>query len=105
MFKNRGDYGVVGQLYAWIAFGVVLYTFRVEASYFRYTSNDEEVAPMPNAKVFTLITAIAFSIVVLLFSDQSFGWLDIEVWTPGEICRRDRRPRCHLRIAFLHGCT
>ncbi|MBK7605957.1 MAG: polysaccharide biosynthesis C-terminal domain-containing protein [Saprospiraceae bacterium] len=78
VFKNRGDYGVVGQLYAWIALGVVLYTFRMEASYFRYTSNDDKSSSYANAKVFTLITAIAFSIVVLLFSDQIAGWLDIE---------------------------
>ncbi|MBK8780135.1 MAG: hypothetical protein IPO25_23035 [Saprospiraceae bacterium] len=41
--QNRGDYGVVGQLYALDpALGVGPVTFRMEASYFRYTSNDDK---------------------------------------------------------------
>ena len=45
-FTNAADYGVVSELYAWVAFLVVLLTFGMETAYFRFrkeNTNEKEV--------------------------------------------------------------
>jgi O-antigen/teichoic acid export membrane protein len=40
-FTNAADYGVVSELYAWVAFLVVLLTFGMETAYFRFRKENE----------------------------------------------------------------
>ncbi len=75
---NRSDYGVVGQLYGWVALLFVLYTFRLEAAYFRYATNDSKSTAYANSKVFTLIFALSLSIVATIWSSTIAGWLQVE---------------------------
>ena len=39
VFKHTSDYGVVSELYAWVAFLVVLLSFGMETAFFRFLQN------------------------------------------------------------------
>lgn len=41
VFKNPADYGVVAELYAWVAFVMVLLTFGMETAYFKFASDKD----------------------------------------------------------------
>lgn len=41
-FAHPSDYGVLSELYAWVAFLVVFLTFGMETTYFRYIQNSED---------------------------------------------------------------
>ena len=42
VFKHPSDYGVVSELYAWVAFLVVLLSFGMETAFFRFLQNKED---------------------------------------------------------------
>jgi O-antigen/teichoic acid export membrane protein len=42
VFKSTSDYGVISQLYAWVAFLVVLLSFGMETAFFRFLQNKED---------------------------------------------------------------
>ena len=77
VFTHRDEYGVIGQVYAWIALGIILYTLRLESAYFRYSSNDPGSTSYANAK--SSVTVIAFFLSFLLFisADLIASWLQI----------------------------
>ncbi|MEO5581768.1 MAG: polysaccharide biosynthesis C-terminal domain-containing protein, partial [Saprospiraceae bacterium] len=77
--------GVIGQVYAWIALGIILYTLRLESAYFRYSSNDSSSTSYANAK--SSVTAIAVFLSLLLFvsADLVAIWLQIPGY--GELVR------------------
>ncbi len=65
-FTNAADYGVVSELYAWVAFLVVLLTFGMETAYFRFrkeNTNEKEVF----ASGFFILTAINLFFVASIF--------------------------------------
>ena len=39
-FTNPADYGVVSELYAWVAFLIVVLSFGMETTYFRFTQKN-----------------------------------------------------------------
>ena len=41
-FTNASDYGVVSELYAWVAFLIVLLTFGMETAFFRFLQNEKD---------------------------------------------------------------
>ena len=68
-----GVYGVVTTVYAYIAFLNVIYTFGLEAAYFKYAStleigNKKENFSTPLISIFC--TSLFFSIILLLFSQD-----------------------------------
>jgi len=77
VFKERGDYGVVGQIYGWIALGVVLYTLRLETAYFRYASQDPRSASYRTIKTSIAGIALMGSSLIFLFSGPIAVFLDI----------------------------
>lgn len=78
VFKERADYGVIGQLFGWIAVGVTLYTMRLESAYFRYASNDDNSRSYANGKIITLLIAVVLSALLLIFADPLAHWLQID---------------------------
>lgn len=78
VFKERGDYGVVGQMYGWIALGVVLYTMRLETAYFRYASQDPQSSSYSTAKSSIVGIALIGSSLIFLFAGPIAGFLEIE---------------------------
>jgi O-antigen/teichoic acid export membrane protein len=65
-FTNAADYGVVSELYAWVAFLVVLLTFGMETAYFRFrkeNTNEKEVF----ASGFFILTVINLFFLTSIF--------------------------------------
>lgn len=65
VFREAADYGVVSQLYAFVAFLMVFLTFGMETSYFRFIQDEED-----KEKVFRN-SFLTVSVLNLLF----FGWV------------------------------
>ena len=68
-FANAADYGVVSELYAWVAFLVVLLTFGMETAYFRFRKEVEDEKEVFKSGFFTLfIVNIAFLLFIFIFN-------------------------------------
>ena len=63
VFVHPADYGVVSELYAWVAFLIVLLTFGMETSFFRFINEKED-----KSEVFknSFLTVIGFNVIFLL---------------------------------------
>lgn len=73
VFINPSDYGVVSELYAWVAFLVVFLTFGMETAFFRFLQDKED-----KEKVFLngFLTVIGVNVVfflTLLFFNQNIA--------------------------------
>src|SRR5690554_7645244 len=49
VFVNTSDYGVVSELYAWIAFLMVLLTFGMETAFFKFLSDEDRKSTRLNS--------------------------------------------------------
>lgn len=68
-FADAADYGVVSELYAWVAFLVVLLTFGMETAYFRFRKETYDEREVFKSGFFTLfIINITFLIFIFLFN-------------------------------------
>lgn len=68
-FADAADYGVVSELYAWVAFLVVLLTFGMETAYFRFRKETYDEKEVFKSGFFTLfIINITFLIFIFLFN-------------------------------------
>lgn len=63
VFQDTADYGVVSELYAWVAFLIVLLTFGMETAFFRFINEADD-----KEKVFrnSFLTVISFNVLFLL---------------------------------------
>ncbi|MEM9982325.1 MAG: oligosaccharide flippase family protein, partial [Bacteroidota bacterium] len=59
------DYGVVRELYAYVALLNILYTFGMETTYFRYASRYEEQRVFNQATSFVTLISLLFSLVTI----------------------------------------
>lgn len=67
-FANAADYGVVSELYAWVAFLVVLLTFGMETAYFRFRKESQDEKEVFKSGFFTLlIVNITFLLFIFIF--------------------------------------
>lgn len=85
VFTHRDEYGVIGQVYAWIALGIILYTLRLESAYFRYSSNDPTSTAYANAKSSVTVIALFLSFILFISADLVASWLQIPGY--GELVR------------------
>lgn len=70
-FTNASDYGVVSELYAWVAFLVVLLTFGMETTYFRFRREEtNESAVFSNAMIVLFGINILFFCSLLIFNQN-----------------------------------
>lgn len=74
---NLGEYGVVTEIYAYMAILLILLTYGMETAYFRFTSrgeqNNDKVYYSSLISLFT--TSLGFIFLVLLFSKNIAGFL------------------------------
>ena len=94
-FTNAADYGVVSELYAWVAFLVVLLTFGMETAYFRFrkeNTNEKEVF----ASGFFILTVInlLFLAAIFLFNQSIISH---------EICSFCFSRNSIIKMNFRHG--
>ena len=64
-----GEYGIVTELYAYVAFLNILYIYGLETAYFRFTSNAGEDS-YNSALTSILLTSFVFSGGLILFSEE-----------------------------------
>ena len=68
LFTNPADYGVVSELYAWIAFLMVFLTFGMETAYFKFLNDREDKQHVFNNSLLSLLILNGgFLLFVLLF--------------------------------------
>lgn len=70
VFVNTSDYGVVSELYAWIAFLMVLLTFGMETAFFKFLSDDPENKEkiFRNSMLSIIVVNIVFLLLILFFN-------------------------------------
>ncbi len=71
VFTDPSDYGVVSELYAWVAFLLVLLTFGMETAYFRFLQESEDKQKtFRNALWSVTIVSTLFALSVFLFFQE-----------------------------------
>jgi O-antigen/teichoic acid export membrane protein len=66
----RGEYGVVSEMYSYIAILSVLFTYRMETAYFRYASDKAQRASVFSTSALTILASTTFLTgLLLLFSE------------------------------------
>ena len=76
VFVNPADYGVVSELYAWVAFLIVILTFGMETAFFKFIQNEKDKARVFSTSFSALLTLNSlFFFLVLIFNDDIAGLL------------------------------
>jgi O-antigen/teichoic acid export membrane protein len=71
VFADPADYGVVSELYAWVAFLIVLLTFGMETTYFRFLQEEQDKQKTFNNGLLTVIGInIIFFLILLYFNND-----------------------------------
>lgn len=71
-----GEYGIVTELYAQIAFLYVLYTYGLETAYFRFAKNAEDERGVFNLSLSSILTtSLLFSAVLISLATNIVAWL------------------------------
>jgi O-antigen/teichoic acid export membrane protein len=71
VFANPSDYGVVSELYAYVAFLIVLLTFGMETSFFRFLQQKEDKDLVFRTSFLTVIGInVAFFLIALFFNQN-----------------------------------
>ncbi|MFN7116832.1 MAG: lipopolysaccharide biosynthesis protein [Saprospiraceae bacterium] len=70
------EYGVVSELYAWIALLLILFTYRMETAFFRFGRKPEELTrTFSTASISLLISTFVFTGILLLLAQPIATWL------------------------------
>ncbi|MGJ8661412.1 MAG: oligosaccharide flippase family protein [Bacteroidota bacterium] len=68
VFVNPAEYGVVSELYAWVAFLIVVLTFGMETAYFHFLQKREDKAEVFRSSFLSVLTVNGlFAIALLVF--------------------------------------
>jgi O-antigen/teichoic acid export membrane protein len=73
VFVNPADYGVVSELYAWVAFLVVFLTFGMETTFFRFIQDAKDKVSVFQNAFLTLLGLNAFFLLLILFFNQDIA--------------------------------
>lgn len=70
VFVNTSDYGVISELYAWIAFLMVLLTFGMETAFFKFLSDNPEKKDtiFRNSMLSIIVINAIFLLLILIFN-------------------------------------
>jgi len=73
------EYGIVANLYSYMAFLLVLLTYGMETGYFRYASRSEDKALVYSSSLISLlVTSLGFLLLVYTFSDNIAHWMEYD---------------------------
>lgn len=71
VFEHTSDYGVISELYAYVAFLIVILTFGMETAFFKFLNErDDKEAVFKNSFVTILSINVIFFLLVLIFSQN-----------------------------------
>ena len=71
VFINPADYGVVSELYAWVAFLIVILTFGMETAFFKFIQNEGDQKNVFSTALSALLSlnSVFFLVVLLFYQD------------------------------------
>ena len=71
VFINPADYGVVSELYAWVAFLIVILTFGMETAFFKFIQNEGDQKNVFSTAFSALLSlnSVFFLIILLFYQD------------------------------------
>lgn len=77
-FFSPAEYGIVTELYAYVAFFIIIYTYGMETAFFRFASNNAEGEKKIFNNAFTLIltTSLVFSSLLAAFATPLVEWME-----------------------------
>jgi O-antigen/teichoic acid export membrane protein len=83
IFTNPGEYGVVTELYAYISFLMIIYTYGMETSFFHFSEKykDKKNSVFSTGMIALLISTIVFSGTIMLMSGKLAGILHYQSHT------------------------
>jgi O-antigen/teichoic acid export membrane protein len=71
VFINPADYGVVSELYAWLAFFIVILTFGMETAFFKFIQNEEDKKNVFSTAFSALLSLnVVFFVLILLLNKE-----------------------------------
>ncbi|MBD3639272.1 MAG: oligosaccharide flippase family protein [Crocinitomicaceae bacterium] len=73
---GEADYGIISEFYAYVAFFIVLLTFGMETTFFRFVNKSVDKEKTFNqAASFVFILSILFFLTILVFSQSIANWM------------------------------
>lgn len=75
VFTNPAEYGVVSELYAWVAFLIVILTFGMETAFFRFFESSEDKKSIFKNTLWTVLIVNALFLVTILLFHENFATL------------------------------
>jgi O-antigen/teichoic acid export membrane protein len=73
---NESDYGIISEYYAFVAFFIVLLTFGMETTFFRFVNkSDDKEKTFNQAASFVIVLSSIFLITVVIFSQSIANWM------------------------------
>lgn len=77
IFQKPVDYGVNSEMYAYIAFLNVIFTYGMETAFFNFSSKKDDKQSVYNTALSSIIiSTISFSVLLFLFSKPIANWLE-----------------------------
>ena len=73
VFQDPADYGVVSELYAWVAFLMVLLTFGMETAFFKFRNEREDKEHVFNSSLLSVLLINGIFLLFLLLFHQSIA--------------------------------
>ena len=71
VFINPADYGVVSELYAWLAFFIVILTFGMETAFFKFIQNEDDKKNVFSTAFSALLSLnVVFFVLVLMLNQD-----------------------------------
>ncbi len=71
-----GEYGVVGEMYAYVSLLIVILTFGMETAFFRFAEKEKSIQKVYSTTLTSLLAVSVFFIVIALsFSDSIAQWI------------------------------
>lgn len=68
IFTDTAEYGIVNELYAYVAFFIVILTYGMETAYFRFASKNSDSKLIYSTAIMSLIfSSILFAVLILIF--------------------------------------
>jgi O-antigen/teichoic acid export membrane protein len=73
VFVNPAEYGVVSELYAWVAFLIVFLTFGMETAFFQFLQKKEDKTKVFNQSFLSVLLVNSGFVLLLVFFNQSIA--------------------------------
>ena len=72
-----GEYGIVTELYAYVSFFNIIFTYGLETAYFRYAEKEKGNTGVYSTSLISIIvSSFSFALIIILFSSPIASWMN-----------------------------